>query len=381
MDIPGQYYAWIYKEKDVTIEFEKINTCNIIYPIHVKNWSKSLHKYFEKKDFENVIIDPSTQRLSYYAFSSTAGLVELPYAPKRGVISLDFLQNPSFRAEYLKRWYNTVSMGKQLILPYHYISNTEYPVDQVENWIKINVQLISESGKLVSDDKKKYAMISIGLSHLVFDSAKVLSYYVHADVDGFVVQVSDMRQLNEQSLQSYIDFMINLQKYTNKPVIALKVPTSLGLALMAKGIHGFSLGLASIDYFNEAYIKDERDPFNLYAKYYFPQIMSFMSYLKKDSFVFEQLYNYFGGCSCHWCCDRTPIEISTGDKGAQLHCWQQMINEVQEINALPKEHREAYIRDRINSAIEAFESIPHSLLGNLKSNDYYKLLKYLKKVI
>ena len=74
-------------------------------------------------------------------------------------------------------------MGKQLILPYHYISNTEYPVDQVENWIKINVQLISESGKLVSDDKKKYAMISIGLSHLVFDSAKVLSYYVHADVD------------------------------------------------------------------------------------------------------------------------------------------------------------------------------------------------------
>ena len=30
LDIPGQYYAWIYKEKDVTIEFEKINTCNII---------------------------------------------------------------------------------------------------------------------------------------------------------------------------------------------------------------------------------------------------------------------------------------------------------------------------------------------------------------
>lgn len=51
-----------------------------------------------------------------------------------------------------------------------------------------------------------------------------------------------MRQLNEQSLGSYIDFMVNLQKYTGKPVIALKVPIPLGLALIGKGIHGFSLG-------------------------------------------------------------------------------------------------------------------------------------------
>ena len=51
--------------------------------------------------------------------------------------------------------------------------------------------------------------------------------------------------------------MVNLQKYTGKPVIALKVPIPLGLALIGKGIHGFSLGLASIDYFDEQYIKEE----------------------------------------------------------------------------------------------------------------------------
>ena len=170
------------------------------------------------------------------AFGSTKGLVELPYAPKKGVISLEYLQNPQQRKDYIDKWYNAVSTGKKLILPYHYISNTDYPVDKIEDWIKMNIQLIDESSTVVEKGKEKYAMISIGLSHLVFQAEKILSYFVHADVDGFIVQVSDMKQLNEQSLASYIDFMVNLQKYTNKPVIALKVPIPLGLALIAKGI-------------------------------------------------------------------------------------------------------------------------------------------------
>ncbi len=69
--IMSKYYAWIYKEKEVTIQFEKENLADIIYPIHVRGWQKTLHKYFCNKNFENVIIDPSTQRLSYWVFGST----------------------------------------------------------------------------------------------------------------------------------------------------------------------------------------------------------------------------------------------------------------------------------------------------------------------
>ena len=276
----GKYYAWVYREKDVTEQFENANSADIIYPIHVQNWMKKLHQHFTDNNFENVIIDPSTQRLSYFAFGSTKGLVDLPYAPKKGVISLEYLQNPQKRKEYIESWYATVSMGRKLILPYHYISNTDYPVDKVDEWIKMNVQLIDESSKVVENGKQKYAMISIGLGHLVFQSDKILSFFVHADVNGFIVQVSDMKQLNEQSLGSYLEFVLNLQKYTNKPVIALKVPIPLGFALIAKGVHGFSLGLASIDYFDEQYIKEEKDSFNLYSKFYFPQVLSFLTYPK-----------------------------------------------------------------------------------------------------
>ena len=377
----GKYYAWVYREKDVTEQFEKVNKADIIYPIHVQNWMKKLHLHFANNNFENVIIDPSTQRLSYVAFGNTKGLVELPYAPEKGVISLEYLHNPQKRKEYIDKWYATVSIGQKLILPYHYISNTDYPVEKVDDWIRMNIQLIDESSQMVEEGKEKYAMISIGLGHLVFQADKILSYFVHAKVDGFIVQVSDMKQLNEQSLGSYLEFMVNLQKYTSKPVIALKVPIPLGLTLIAKGIHGFSLGLASIDYFDEQYIKEEKDSFNLYSKFYFPQVLSFLTYPKKDTFAFEQIYNYFGGCDCKWCNGKSAIEIGTGDKGVQLHHWQMMIEEVDKFNQYDGEERIIYLRERIDVALKNLDSIPKEIMGSQKNTDYYKLLKNLKKIV
>ncbi len=381
LKVLGEYYAWVYKELDVTKQFKEKSKAGVIYPIHVRNWMKGLHRYFESNNFEDIIIDPSTQRLSYFAFAGTKGLLELPYAPEKGVISLEYLENPAQRLAYIEKWYNTVSNGKQLILPYHYISNTDYTVDKVEDWIKMNIQLIEDSSKIVENDKIKYAMISIGLGHLVFQMNKILSYYVHANVDAFVVQVSDMKQLNEQSLRSYIEFMLNLQKYTNKPVIALKVPISLGLTLIAKGIKGFSLGLASIDYFDEQYIKEEKESFNMYSKYYFPQLLSFLTYPKKDTFAFAQMYSYFGVCDCQWCINKSAIDIGTGEKGVKLHHWQMMLDEVEKINKCEEQNKVNYITNRISNAIEAFDNIPKEIMGSQKNNDYYKLLKNLEKVI
>lgn len=377
----GKYYAWIYKEKDVTEQFEEVHDVSIIYPLHVKNWVKNLYKHFAASNFDNVIIDPSTQRLSYVTFANTKGLLELPYAPEKGVISLDYLNNPVKRKDYIDKWYQSVSMGKKLILPYHYISNTDYPVDKIDDWIKINIQLIDESVKVVEDNKEKYAMISIGLSHLVFQASSILSYFVHADVDGFIVQVSNMKQLNEQSLGSYMEFMLNLQKYTGKPVIALKVPIPLGLVLIGKGIHGFSMGLAGIEYFDEQFIKEEKDVFKTPSRFYFPETMCFLTYPKKDTFAFGQLYDFFGGCDCQWCKGKSTIEIGTGDKGIQWHHWEKMLDEVKKLNEIPLSERREYLLERIDEAIKNLDSIPKEILSSQKNTINYKLLKNLKKII
>lgn len=381
-----KYAAKVLSETYILDEFKNeqnriTREIDVLKNVKSKNLIQYQEDFFVKNNFKNVIIDPSTQRLSYVAFANTKGLVELPYSPNKGVISLEYLHNPHKRKEYIDTWYSTVSMGQKLVLPYHYISNTDYPVDKIEDWIKINIQLIDESLQVVDEGKEKYAMISIGLGHLVFQADKILSYFVHAQVDGFIVQVSDMKQLNEQSLGSYLDFMVNLQKYTNKPVIALKVPIPLGLSLIAKGIHGFSLGLASIDYFDEQYIKEEKDSFNLYSKFYFPQVLSFLTYPKKDTFAFEQLYNYFGGCNCKWCSGRSAIEIGTGDKGIQLHHWQMMLEEVEQINEYGGNYKVIYLKERIESALNTLNTIPKEILGRQTNTDYYKLLKNLKKII
>ena len=139
--------------------------------------------------------------------------------------------------------------------------------------------------------------------------------------------------------------------------------------------------MASIDYFDEQYIKEEKDSFNLYSKFYFPQVLSFLTYPKKDTFAFEQIYNYFGGCNCKWCNGKTAIEIGTGDKGVQLHHWQMMIEEVDKFNQYEGEERIAYLRERIDVALKNLDSIPKEIMGSQKNTDYFKLLKNLKRIV
>ena len=106
-----------------------------------------------------------------------------------------------------------------------------------------------------------------------------------------------------------------------------------------------------------------------------------MTYPKKDTFAFEQIYNYFGGCDCKWCNGKSAIEIGTGDKGVQLHHWQMMIEEVDKFNQYDGGERIIYLRERIDVALKNLDSIPKEIMGSQKNTDYYKLLKNLKKIV
>lgn len=119
----------------------------------------------------------------------------------------------------------------------------------------------------------------------------------------------------------------------------------------------------------------------MYSKFYFPQVMSFLSYPKKDTFAFEELYNYFGGCDCIWCKGKTPVEIGTGDKNVQLHHWQMMHSEIDKINSLSNDDRIPYVKQRIDEALNNLNSIPTTIINSQKNTDYYKLLKNLKRVL
>lgn len=377
----GKYYPWLYKEKTVAETFKQDNKLEVIYPIHVKNWMKSINKMVESKAIE-AIVDPSTQRLSYATFANVNGLLELPYKPEEGVITLDYLKDFKKREDYIKNWYSYVKMHNKIILPYHYISNTDYSIENVDEWIKINIQLANEALQIVETTKEKYIMISINLNHLVLQKEKLLSYYSTLNPDGYIVQVSDMKQLNEQTISAYINFMKKLQDNTNKPVIALKVPVPVGLGLIAKGIHGFSTGIASIEYFDEQYIKEETDPFNMYAKYYFPELLSFYTYPRKDVYAFSPVYEYFGKCNCKYCNNKEWINIVSGDINIQLHFLEQMKIEVEKLNSFVDENEKLeYYKERLRKAIEGYTNIPKEISRDRTNNSTFKIIKCLLKVL
>lgn len=211
---------------------------------------------------------------------------------------------------------------------------------------------------------------------------KILSYYSTLNCDGFIVQVSEMKQLNEQTISAYCNFMKELQDNTNKPVIALKVPVTLGLGLIAKGIHGFSTGIASIEFFDEQYIKDESDPYNMYAKYYYPELLSFYTYQRKDQYAFLPVYEHFGKCECEYCKDKEWLDIVSGDINIQLHFLEQMKLEVEKLNSfIDEKEKLEYYKGRLAKAIESYNNIPKKIASDKSNNATVKLIKNILKVL
>lgn len=376
------YYAWLINEKKVYETYVENNNLKCIFPLHLKYSQKGLYNYMQK-NIDDVIIDPSTQRFSYATFAKYTGLVNLSYSPKTGVIDLDYLINKNNRQEYIKNWYNEVSEFNKVILPYHYISNTNYKADKIEEWIKANVQLINESIDYIEEKGKKletYAMISINLNNLMYEKERLLSYYVNLKVDKYIVQISDMKNPNVQNIATYVEFIKLLQISTGKDVIALKVPVALGLYLISIGIHGFSCGISNLEFFDENYIKDETDPFNLYAKYYFPHLLTLMSYYRADAYSLRDIYNELNKCDCSYCGGRDFVEIAAEkDYKIKLHFLEQMKKEFKNLNDIIDENeKKCYYINRIEEAINNFESLKNN--GLIKKSDINDILSILKRI-
>lgn len=376
------YYAWMYNEKKIYEEYNTKGSLECIFPLHLKDWQKSLFKYM-CENLDNVIIDPSTQRFSYATFSKVNGLLKLAYCPKIGLIDLDYLNDKAKRQEYINNWYKEIYDFKKIILPYHYISNTNYKANKIEDWIKVNVQLINESiEKIESGDKKfeTYAMICINLNNLIYERERLLAYYVNLNIDKYVVQISDMKSLNVQNLSTYVDFIEQLQVSTGKDVIALKVPIALGLYLISIGIHGFSCGISNLEFFDENYIKDDSEAYNLYAKYYFPELLSLMSYNRQEAYSLENIYNKFGKCNCEYCKGRNFVEIAAEkDLTIKLHFLYQIEKEVENLNKIiDKKEKECYYLNRIEKANNNFEQLKKlDLIKKSDTNDILSILKLI----
>ena len=384
-------YIRLYNEKSAIENFSSRykKEINVIFPINYQNLrqTKNILPMLHKGNF-NIIIDPATIRLAYSAQQDVKGLQELPYFPDDfNVISPSYLKDNQKKKEYVKKVIDAqFNLSPDILLtPFHYVHNTNIPATRrrnpVEEWFDLDIKLIKESIDYKNsipeyEDIPLYAGICINSESLSDQTFKedFLNIFSSLACDGYLIYVDNIsNETNSTSLYHYITTLTTLQKYTNKPVIAGRVSPGIGLGLISVGISAFSTGTARFESFYEDLYKEATDAYNMYERYYFPELLGTIAIDRKRPIKLKQIFDTLGFCNCHYCTGKTYIDIIKSPNN-KLHFLENLHKEVDYLKTISESKRLAYFINRINEAIANYEK----LKSVFKSSDYAHLQNWKK---
>lgn len=356
------------------------------YPANLVAQQKGLTKIVQENKNVSVIIDPATVRLAYDTFSDTEGLKQLSYARDDfQPITPDNLKDYKDQQDYVKRVIDTeYDLGTDIFLaPFHYTHNSNVSFVSTNphaEWFDLDVKLLKEAidyRNSVSEYKDKSIYAGICINHTALSSDREWRYILNTfsifDCDGYVVYVDFIDDTSSKgTLLNYVSFLRELQQTTGKPVIAGRV-NALGLGLLCSGVAGFTSGTARFESFSEGFYKDERESFNLYKRYYYPQLLKTISILRKDPERYELIKSQIGSCGCSYCKGKEDADVLV-DASTKLHFLEVRNREVAEISALSPSDRPKYFLERIDIALDnyatltpaVFKPSEYSFLNNWK---------------
>ncbi|MDE7266161.1 MAG: serine/threonine protein kinase [Lachnospiraceae bacterium] len=387
------FYVRLYDDKSVLKQFyeDGYTVENVIFPINYQDRQKNLLKFIKSSDI-NIIIDPATMRLAYDTYADVKGLKMLPYAPKDfGRLQLEDLENYEDKKEYIRKVVDEqLKHGvKTVVAPFHTSNNStvvKIKMDINENWFSLDVKLLEETkayldsinfeGKLVggfcikadilTDRKEREYFLNV-LSGLHCDM-----YWIYVD--------SINENSNVSQLYNYATALLDLQKSTNKPVIAGRIGT-FGLILLAFGLYAFESGVSRFESFYEELYKDASDkPYRMPVRYYIPELMKTISVERKNPIRIEQLLHSEVGqditCHCQYCEGMEPM-LLMNDLRTKKHFLYRRNEEIQLLRKMSTmEERVAYMKGRIENAMEYYKSLKPIFI-----DDDSKYLKTWSEVI
>lgn len=350
------------------------------YPAIHQFRQKTLLTLIQNNQFVR-IIDPETVRFAYDTYTDREGLKKLPYCPRNfEVITPSYLNSYKKQQDYVKLVIDEeAKLGADIfVTPYHYTHNTTvlptYKQNPVEQWFDLDIKLLRESIDYKNSvpayaDKKLYAGICINSSSLTDQQYKndLLNYYSAHECDGYIVYADGIdKTTTSVTLFHYIDTLLKLQHFTGRPIIAGRL-NSLGLGLLCLGISGFSSGAARFESFSEELHKDASAPYNLYERYYFPELLGTVPIERRLPTRLNQISNVLGACQCDYCKGKTADEVIKAHNN-KLHFLHAIYTEVETIKTVSNKH--AYFLQRINQAIYNYQR----LTSVYKRDDYKHLL-------
>lgn len=383
-DLSPRFILRLYDDKSTLEKFLPAHKEKFFveFPANLADHQKGLLKLIRENKNVCKIIDPATMRLAYDTFSDVEGLKKLSYA--RGdfqPITPDNLKSYKEQKEYVKKVIDTEKAldADILLAPFHYTHNSSVSLTTVNphaEWFDLDVKLLKEAVDYRNETKdlqKKpiYAGICIHHSSLNNDRERkhILNTFSIFDCDGYIVYVDCIDENSSRStLFNYISLLRELQSNTGKPVVAGRV-NGIGLGLMCAGVAGFTSGAARFDTFSEDLYSEEKAPFNMYERYYYPSLLKLVPILRKDPGKFDLIKERIGVCDCKYCGGKNTQE-SILTANTKLHFLEIRLNEVEEIADLPEQERIDYFLKRIDTALDNFALLTPDVF---KPSDY----KYL----
>ena len=383
-DLSPRFVLRLYDDKTVLENYLPTHTGKFFveYPANLVEHQKGLTKIIRSNGNVCTMIDPATVRLAYDTFSDTEGLKKLPYARDDfQPITPENLKDYKEQKEYVKKVIDTEnSLGADiLIAPFHYTHNSNVSFATTNphaEWFDLDVKLLKESIDYRNNtkgiqDKPIYAGICI--NHTALSSEREWRYILNTfsifDCDGYVVYVDTIDESSSRgTLLSYISLLRELQSTTGKPVIAGRV-NGIGLGLLCAGVAGFTSGTSRFETFSEDFYKEEKISYNMYERYYFPELLKCIPILRKDPERFELIRKKIGSCNCRYCKGKDNADTLVS-VNAKLHFLEIRNSEIIEILSLSEKDRIDYFIKRIDSALDNFALLTPSVF---KPSEYTHL--------
>lgn len=386
------FFLRVWNEKSVLEKYYKdgYKVENIVFPINHQNRQKGLLKHI-KDNRINYIIDPSTMRLAYDTFADVKGLVALPYAPQGFTrLELDNFIELNQKKEYVRMVvqeqmkYNP----NYIVSPFHVSNNSNLVTIKnanIETWFSLDIKLLKETKDyLIANNINKKLVGSFCISANILTAQTEKEYFLNVlsglpcDMYWIYVDCIDYNTGAAQ-LYHYISTLLELQKVTNKPVIAGRVG-SIGLLLLAFGLYGFESGAARFESFYEDLYKESTESYNMYVMYYMPDLLRNVPVERKNPSKIISILKAKVGvdllCDCPYCAGKLPEQLIQIEADTRMHFLYKRQEEIEILRSLPISKRLDYMEERIKNAISYYKK----LTPIFKESDY-SFLRTWQRVI
>ncbi len=358
-------------EKSVIQRFLSDNTVDGV--IFQANYLPRFRGQLEVLQTNNVpyLFDPSTNRLAYSKFSETQGLRDLPYVfdkmNRLTPAKLSSIRDIRRYVHEVLKW--QIRHGcTYLVAPFHFSKTL------TSEWMEVDLKLISEAREYLTSkgrEEKLFAAICSNLEDLTDDEnrKRLVNRYSKHPVDGYLFYID---QVQEQTsvpgqLYSYLNMLVDF-KALGKPLVACRVG-NLGLGVVSLGIDGFTTGIASLSFFSEKTLLEDRPKgYTMKHKYYVPALLSNVQVEAAIDVLESRQYNGLV-CRCPYC--RGLADGTTLRKAAKPHFLYHRVREMEEINAMDVGERLEAFLERTERALRLTGEIRRKL-GVAIPNQHFK---------